>query len=87
MDKSIRKSIARAKELSERARKLTADQAPKNLKATISGVNGNDKKKAKKKVVKKKKATKKKVVKKKVVLTKKVRKKELALDRKYSKKK
>ena len=97
LDKEIRKAISRSKDLSDRARKLTADQAPRSIKATLSGISsGANKKVVKKKVVKKKtakkkvvkkKVVKKKTAKKKIVLTKAIKKKELALDRKYSKKK
>lgn len=81
LDGEIRKTISRAKELSDRARKLTADQAPKSFRATLSGIVGNEKKK-----VVKRKVIKKKPVKKKAVLTKVVKKKEIALDKKFSKK-
>ena len=86
LDKEIRNAISKAKGFSDRARKLTAKQAPKSFRATISGLVGSKKKKLlKKKRVVKKTATKKKVVKK-PVFNKQVRKKELALDKKYLKK-
>ncbi len=57
LDSEIRKAIARAKTLSDRARKLTSNQAPLGFKATLSGIVALEKKKTKK--------TKKRVVKKK----------------------
>ncbi len=61
LDKAIRDTIIRAKEISDRERALVASQAPASFKATLSGITSG-----KRKVIKKKKsARKKKVVKKK----------------------
>ena len=80
LDRSIRDNIKKAKAASDKAAKLTSDQAPIGYKATLSGVTGGVEKKkkvkkVKKKVVRKKKPVKKKAkkkVKKKVVRKKKV---------------
>lgn len=88
LDKEIRDAISRAKEFSDRARKLTSNQAPKSFRATIAGLISSNKKKSVKKrrvVIKKGKVVKKKKVVKKAVFGKKVRKKELSLDKKFSK--
>ncbi len=62
LDAEIRKNIAKARSLSGRAAKLSADQAPRSFRAALSGIVGGDKKK---KVVKKKTPKKKKPIKKK----------------------
>ncbi|MCK5624914.1 hypothetical protein KAI04_03675 [Candidatus Pacearchaeota archaeon] len=65
LDKNIRDSIKKARNLSTREMKLIGDQAPIGYRASISGIiGGSKKKKAVKKKVKKK-PVKKKVVKKK----------------------
>lgn len=63
LDAEIRKNITRARNLSERAAKLSANQAPIKFVAKLSGISGG--KKSKKKSTAKKKTAKKKTVKKK----------------------
>ena len=55
LDSEIRKAISRAKGLSDRARKLTADQAPVSFRATLSGIVSSAGKTVKKKKVRRKK--------------------------------
>jgi hypothetical protein len=55
LDSEIRKAISRAKGLSDRARKLTGDQAPVSFRATLSGIVSSVGKKVKKKKVRRKK--------------------------------
>ena len=63
LDKNIRENIRKARSASDRAAKLTSNQAPIGYRATLSGITGGDKKK--KKAKRKVKRTKKKVVRKK----------------------
>ncbi len=66
LDAEIRKNIAKAKVLSNRAAKLSSDQAPRSFRATLSGITGGDKKKkVVKRKIQKKNSNKKKVAKKK----------------------
>ncbi len=68
LDTEIRRNIARARVLAEKAARLTSAQAPIGFRATLSGITGpgNKKKSVKRKpVAKKKPAVKKKVVRKK----------------------
>lgn len=83
LDREIRNAISKAKGFSDKARKLTARQAPKSFRATLSGLSVGAKKR---KATKKKGAIKKRKPVKKAIFSRKVRKKELALDKKYSKK-
>lgn len=55
LDSDIRKAISRAKELSDRARKLTSNQAPIGFRATMAGIVSSAGKKVKKKKVRRKK--------------------------------
>jgi hypothetical protein len=57
LDSDIRGAISRAKGLSDRARKLTGDQAPVSFRATLSGIvsSAGKKKKVKRKSVRRKK--------------------------------
>lgn len=55
LDSEIRKAISRAKGLSDRARKLTADQAPVSFRATLAGIVSSAGKKVKRKKVRRKK--------------------------------
>ncbi len=54
LDSEIRKAISRAKALSDRARKLTGDQAPVSFRATLAGIVSSAGKKTKRKVKRKK---------------------------------
>ncbi len=99
LDKDIRTAILHAKGILDRMRAFVARQAPEFFRATLSGISGGQKKKAKKKAVKKKvvkkkapkkkakKKTKRKVAKRAVPNIKKILKKEKKLDKKFSKKK
>ena len=53
LDSDIRKAISHAKELSDRARRLTAKQSPIAFRATLAGIVGANQK-AKRKVKRKK---------------------------------
>ena len=68
LDSEIRRNIARARILSDRAARLTSNQAPKGFRATLSGIsNLSDKKPAKRTAPVRKKSAPKKPAKKKTV--------------------
>ena len=58
LDAEIRQNITKARRLADSATRLTVAQAPRNFRATLSGINGEDKK-LKNLVPKKKKPVKK----------------------------
>ena len=71
LDKQTRDAITRAASLCDRKRKMSTSQAPVGYRASLSGITGGVKKKAKKKKSAKKKSTKKKAPSRKKVVKKK----------------
>lgn len=74
LNKNIRESITKARNVARRVMSVTAAQAPINFRATLSGITG-EKKKAVKGKTAKKKVSRKRPAKKRVVRKKKVRRK------------
>ncbi len=89
LDKSIRDTISRARQISTREQSLVSAQAPIGFRATLSGISGEKAKKKtakRRKPAKKKKAVKRSAQKVKVPGIRKILKKERKLDRKFSNK-